>query len=322
MSRVAVVGAGIAGLAAARALHDRGHEVVVFERSPVVGGRVGTRMAANIELPSRGSVDLAFDHGAQYFTVRDPRFSEVVAYWQRDRIVANWNARIVTFDGEGWEEVAKGTARYVGVPGMQAIAARMAEGLDVQLGSRINSIASLAGFDRIILAVPAAQALPLLTNTPLHEKVAAVSMKPCWCVMAAFDERVRTRFDAAFISGSPLGWVSRNSSKPASPKRSDGGDIDAWVLHASAEWSSAHMDDPSDAVGPFLLGAFSDLVPAGLPKVFHVATHRWRYATADPGLAVGAMHDPAGRISVCGDWCSGPRVENAYLSGLDAARTF
>lgn len=314
MSRVAVVGAGIAGLSAARALHDRGSEVVVFERSPVVGGRVATRVAANIELPSRGSIDLAFDHGAQYFTVRDPRFSEVVAYWQRDRIVANWNARIVTFDGEGWEDVAEGTARYVGVPGMQAIAAYMAQGLDVRLGSRVESLASLSGFDRIILAVPADQALPLLADTPLKEKVAAVSMKPCWCVMAAFEERVRTRFDAAFISGSPLGWVARNSSKPASR------DVDAWVLHATAEWSAAHIDDPADTVGPFLLGAFTDLVPAGLPKVFHVATHRWRYATADPGLGVGALHDPAGRISVCGDWCSGQRIENAFLSGLDAAR--
>lgn len=318
MSRVAVVGAGIAGLSAARVFRDRGHEVVVFERSPAVGGRVATRMAPNIELPSRGSIDLAFDHGAQYFTVRDPGFSEVVAHWQRDRIVANWNPRIVTFDGEGWEEVAEGTVRYVGVPGMQAIVARMAEGLDVRLGSRIGSIASLAGFDRIILAVPSDQAVPLLAGTSLQERVAAVSMKPCWCVMAAFEERVRTRFDAAFISGSPLGWVARNSSKPASPMRSEGGDVDAWVLHATAEWSRAHVDDPSDAVGPFLLGAFSDLVPAGLPKVFHVATHRWRYATADPSLAVGALHDPAGRISVCGDWCSGPRIENAYLSGLQA----
>ena len=93
----------------------------------------------------------------------------------------------------------------------------------------------------------------------------------------------------------------------------------AWVLHATAEWSRAHLDDAPDVVGPFLLGAFNDLVSAGLPKVFHVATYRWRYATADPGLAVGALHDHARKISVCGDWCSGPRIENAYLSGLAAA---
>jgi len=305
--------------------------VVVFERLPVAGGRVATRIAGNIELPAAGSVDLSFDHGAQYFTVRDTRFSEVVAYWQRDRIVAPWNARIVCFDGEGWEEVPDGTARYVGVPGMQAIAARLAEGLDIRFGSRIESLSTLTGFDRVIVAVPADQAVPLLEGAPaLAARAAAVKMLPCWAVMAAFEDRVRARFDAAFVSGSPLGWVARNSSKPASPKRSEGGPargdagaardrVDTWVLHATTAWSAAHADDPPDAVAPFLLEAFHDLVHAGLPRVFHFAAHRWRHAIADPGLAAGAMHDRARGISVCGDWCSGPRIENAFLSGLEAA---
>ncbi len=323
-ARVAVIGAGIAGLAAARALRDRGDDVVVFERSAVAGGRLATRIASNIELPSRGSIDLSFDHGAQYFTVRDTRFSEVVAYWQRDRIVAPWHARIVSFDGEGWEDVPEGTGRYVGVPGMQAIAAHLAEGLDIRFGSRIESIASLAGFDRVIVAVPSDQAVPLLNGAPeLAARAASVKMRPCWAVMAAFEDRVPARFDAAFVLGSALGWIARNASKPAAPKRSEGGSrrdrVETWVLHATAEWSAAHVDDRPDAVAPFLLEAFHDLVRAGLPRVFHVAAHRWRYAIANPGLAVGALHDHARKISVCGDWCSGPRLENAFLSGVEAA---
>ena len=32
--------------------------------------------------------------------------------------------------------------------------------------------------------------------------------------MAAFEERVTARFDAAFVNGSALGWIARNTSKP------------------------------------------------------------------------------------------------------------
>ncbi len=137
-------------------------------------------------------------------------------------------------------------------------------------------------------------------------------MKPCWAVLVAFEETVRTRFDAAFVSGSPLGWIARNQSKP---RRAE---AESWVLHATTDWSLAHLDEQADTVGPFLLGAFEDLVPAGVPKPCYLMAHRWRYAVADPPLAIGALQVPGSRIVVCGDWCAGPRVEDAFLSGCAA----
>ena len=135
-------------------------------------------------------------------------------------------------------------------------------------------------------------------------------MKPNWTVMAAFEERVAARFDAAFVNGSALGWIARNTSKPKRNWK-----IDCWVLQASSGWSQAHADDQPDDVGAFLMEAFEDLIPAGLPKAFYATVHRWRYATADPPLAVGAIHDAESRITLCGDWCKGSRIEDAYLSG-------
>ena len=62
---IAIIGAGIAGITAARTLANAGHHVQVFEKSRGPGGRMSTRES------NFGT----FDHGAQYFTVRDPRFS-------------------------------------------------------------------------------------------------------------------------------------------------------------------------------------------------------------------------------------------------------
>ncbi len=307
--RVAVVGAGIAGLSAARALVDRSHIVKVFERNRVAGGRVATRTLGAIELPRGLSGEVAFDHGAQYFTVLDRRFSELAAEWERDRVIAKWTGRIVSFDGEGWEDIDESTSRYVGTPGMSAIANSLAAGLDIEYGTQIESLAPLLNdFDRVIVALPAERARALVANVP------AVTMKPNWTVMAAFEERVAARFDAAFVNGSALGWIARNTSKPKRNWK-----IDCWVLQATTAWSQAHADDRQDDVGAFLMEAFDDLIPAGLPKAFFATVHRWRHATADPPLAVGAIHDAGSRITLCGDWCAGSRIEDAYLSGLAAA---
>lgn len=315
---IAIIGAGLAGLSAANALQRAGHRVAVLERARGPGGRVATRQIRGIEMP-RGlsGAALTFDHGAQYLTVRDPRFAPVVDQWEQDRIVARWNGRIVSFDDEGWEDIEEGMARYVGIPGMSNIAAALAGGLKVAYEQRVESLAPILDtFDHVVVAVPADQAALLTAPIPaLAARIAPVVMRPCWTVMAAFEERVAARFDAAFVTGNALGWIARNTSKPKRDWK-----IDAWVLQATTAWSQAHLDDEPDRVGAFLMEAFEDLVRAGLPRAFYATVHRWRYATADPPLAVGAIHDAASRVTVCGDWCLGSRVEDAYLSGLAASQ--
>ena len=314
--RIAIVGAGMAGLAAARALTDRGHLTTVFERARVPGGRVATRSIQALELPKGLSGEVAFDHGAQYFTVRDDRFSELAAEWERDKVIAKWTGRIVSFDGEGWQDLESETSRYVGTPGMSAIAAALARGLDIAYDTKIDSLDSLRkDFDRVIVALPADQARKLIADVPaLAGRMSSVTMQPNWTVMAAFEERVAARFDAAFVHGSPLGWIARNTSKPKRNWK-----IDCWVMQATSGWSRGHFDDRPEDVGSFLMEAFEDLIPAGLPRAFYATVHRWRYAAADPPLAVGAIHDEASRVTLCGDWCRGSRIEDAYLSGIKAA---
>jgi renalase len=325
--RILVIGGGVAGLTAAGRLRTAGHDLVVVDKGRVPGGRVSTRRVTG----GAGATGLLqFDHGAQYVTAREDTFAEEVARWAAAGIVKPWRGRLASFDSEGREAVEDTVTRWVGVPSMSAIGRHLAEGLDVRTSTRVNTLTRddrsgawhatvatgdiVSPFDAVVVATPAPQAVDLLGDAPrLAAEAGAVHMHPCWAVLVAFEAPVPVRFDGAFVLHSPLGWVARDGSKPKRAR------VESWVLHASAAWSAAHLTDQPDTVGPFLLNAFADLVPARLPLPVHLSVHRWRYASADPPIAKGMLVDHPLRIAVCGDWCVGNRVESASLSGCAAA---
>jgi renalase len=329
---ILVVGAGLAGLTAARAAVEHGQRVRVLERSGAPGGRLATRRVLDGDADRPEHSTLEFDHGAQYFTVRDARFAAEVEAWQKARVAQVWHGKLAAFDSEGREAVEDDTTRWVGVPGMSAIARHLARGLDVTCNARVEALerhgeqAGLTWFarlhtgerqgpyDAVVVAVPAPQALPLVVaSSALIDRVSRVRMHPCWAALVAFADRVHAPFDGAFATSSPLGWFARNRSKPQR------GLAETWVLHANAGWSASHLADDPGAVSAFLLNAFADLVRAPLPLPVHLSAHRWGFAAADPCLNVGALVDREQRLVVCGDWCLGNRAEAAYLSGRAAA---
>ena len=110
--------------------------------------------------------------------------------------------------------------------------------------------------------------------------------------------------------GSPLSWIARNDSKPG---RGSAGE--AWVLHASPEWSSQYIDEEAEKVLPKMINAFWQATGAQRRATSYAAGHKWRYAIPPEPLDSPCLFDPQLRIGACGDWCGGPRVEGAFLSG-------
>jgi len=316
---VAVIGAGLSGLACARSLFDAGIRVQVFDKSRGPGGRMATRRQG----------DLRFDHGAQYFTVRDPRFRRRVEAWQSDGVVARWPGKLaVVRDGEiSFKDDS--TERWVGVPGMSAICGRLANGLDVTYGSRVVQLERRDGrwrletadgteagrFDAVVVSAPAPQTAALLAVPAAHmaERAAEVDMAPCWAAMVSFPDTLALDFDGAFCEDSPLGWISRNNTKPGRPPD------ESWILHATPDWSREHLDLDQDVAAQWLVDAFYDAVGRRLPRPTSLTAHRWRFALPENPLSEPCLFDPDLALAACGDWAGGPRVEGAFLSGCAAA---
>jgi hypothetical protein len=176
--------------------------------------------------------------------------------------------------------------------------------------------AVLGEADVVIAALPAPGAARLLApHAPaLAARADAAVMQPCWATMVVFDGAVDAPWDGAFVNDDPvLAWAVRDGSKPHRPEPH------AWVLHGTRAWSGAHDAAAPDTVRDAMLGAFATLVGAPLPPVLEATAHRWRHALPDPVLAEDALHDPTLGLGACGDWCGGPRVEGALLSGIAAA---
>jgi predicted NAD/FAD-dependent oxidoreductase len=173
----------------------------------------------------------------------------------------------------------------------------------------------LGSFDTLVVAAPAPQAAKLLADAPvLAAKAGKVPMSGCWAIMLAFEEPIPVSYDGAFVRDSKLSWVARNSSKPGRES-----DVDCWVGHASPEWSERHMEDSPAEVLTKLTRAFSESAGTRPQTPVHAEAHRWRHAFPPEPLPDRCLFDDDLVVGVCGDWCSGPRVEGAFLSGMSVA---
>ena len=304
---VSVIGSGFSGLACARELARAGLQPRVFEYQRAAGGRLATRRYEAA----------AFDHGAQYVTVSDPGFRQLVESAQAAGVVDRWQPK--------WPggERSNGDC-WVGTPGMSSLPRWLAQDLDVEYGARIIRLerdrrgwilvddrgSAHADFDVVVLALPApAAAMLAAPHTALAERVHAVSMAPCWAVMVAFEQPLTGVPDAAFGDDPMLAWFARDGSKPGR------GMPDAWVLHAGADWSRTEFEQPAARIQHALLERFSERIGRDLPPITLADCHRWRYARVQRPLGEPYLWDRAAGIGFCGDWCLDARAEAAWLSG-------
>jgi renalase len=338
---IAIIGAGMAGIACARTLLQAGHRVQVFEAQGAAGGRMATHQTPF------GS----FDAGAQYFTVRDERFA--LALQTVPGLCRPWSANTVrVLDAQGRVAAASlppAEPHLLPVPGMDTLVQRWAAPLQTLTGAQLHlhtrvlrlerdstgrwqlytvnanngKPQATKAFDVVLLATPAAVSQALLQGCEpaqaTAQAMASVRVAPCWTLMAAFPQAMQPglgslgpQWNAARSTHHRIAWVARESSKPG---RSS---VERWTVQASAKWSAEHLDDTPARVQAKLLKAFSEVTGIRADPT-HAEVRRWADAQTQTPLGRSHLWDAQAGLGACGDWCLGHRVENAFVSGLELA---
>lgn len=319
---VLVVGAGVAGLAAARTLIGRGLGVTVIDKGRGLGGRLATR---------RLGEGASFDHGAALFTPVSVGFRRRLEAWEADGLVERTAAGEPTFRPRGPST---------------SLAKSLASGLDVRLGAKGVALArdgsgfALALEDgatvrgaAAVVTPPVPQSLELLARGELLGRVPSA-------LRSALEG---VRYEPAFVL---LVRLSRRASLPPSGvvEPRDGGPVSRIVenardggpsrlsVYARGSWAGERLDAAGEEVAAALESAAAGIAGFGASDVLARDLKRWRFARATAsvpeeaplaeidgaplvlaGDAFGA--EGAGRPPLSGN----TGLERAFLSGLAAA---
>lgn len=316
LPRLVVVGAGLAGLTAARALRDR-FDVVLLDKGRGVGGRMATRRIGEATL----------DHGAQFFTTHTAEFAAIVDEWTAAGVAEPWfHGRI----GPHGVVDPDGHTRYRGVASMNAVAQHLAVGLDVRRSTAVTAVerhgerwrvrtdSESFDADAVLMTPPVPQSLALLTAGGVtlapHDLAAleAITYEPCLALLVALDGPAGLPEPGAIDpADGPIDWMADNQRKGVSA-------TSAVTIHATAEFSRRHWATPDEELCELLLAAAglaaAPLVEGGLQ------VQRWRYARpveVHPARCLAA--EGLAGLVFAGDAFGGAKVEGAVLSGRAAA---
>jgi hypothetical protein len=307
---VLIVGAGLAGLSAARVLRERGLDVHLIDKGRSPGGRLATRRIGE------GRADT----GAQFFTVRDPDFGEDVAGWHERGWVSVWSY--------GWGAAQNGHPRYRATGGFATLARRLAEPLSLTLDRRVTRFHRMAGgwevetddgvrqaTQALIVTAPVPQAIGLLEASDLAAPAAlrAVHYAPCLAGLFQIDGGTGLPKPGVLQQVSErISWVCDNQQKGISPEAC------LLTVHASPGFSVEAQAWTDDAALAALWGEIEPLC-AGARRLDQ-QLKRWRYAQTIqpyPARAVCLVADPP--LVLAGDGFGEARIEGAARSGRAAA---
>jgi renalase len=329
--RLAIVGAGLAGLTCAKQLQDAGYRPIVFDKARGIGGRATTRRLEKTFI----------DRGLPYLQNQGELTQVAIARLQQAHLLQPWGEQFYTLSPNR-ELIATPEAKGYSPPeGINAIAKFLADTLDIRRHHRVTRLSPTAEgtwqlhfnettdsvqVQTVVLAIPAPQALSLLeplAPTPLSSdflsKLQAVEFNPCITVAAGYSvlhphnwpwQAVKIEQDAQ------LEWVIENSSKCNDAVQP------TFIFQSTPQFARDYLDAAAlEAVAQSLLSRAAQLLLPWFEKPEWSVIHRWRYArTLRPLNRPCLVATESPPLVCCGDWCLGDRVEDALQSGVAAAR--
>ena len=297
--KTAIIGAGMAGITAARSLITTGHDVQIFEKSRGSGGRLASKRS------DMGRVNL----GAQAFSTADPLFLDELNSWQQ----AGWVERCTT-DSSYW----------TGTPYMSALTRNLLGDINTNFACEIRALSHNSNgwllhdqqarthgpFQYLIVAIPAPQAEILLANCApeLAEQAACVDMQPIWMVALGFKQPIALTNNLELLSNEAIAEVIHTPQSADHP-------MQTLMLRANKKWTKEHILDDRQHVIAALTESLAALLDHPLPTADSVFAHRWLYALGAMPIASTLLADAQRGLYIAGDWCGYGDVYSAWHSG-------
>lgn len=329
--KIAIIGAGIAGLAAGRELANAGHEVVVFEKSNGYGGRLATRYAGK-------GLDVKLDHGISYLEARTPAFQKFIVELMDRDLIKEWRGDFIHRDANGNESLSdKDHPFYVAPKGLNSVGKYLSRYMDVRRGSKVSGLTHIGedrrkkrtwmlnfptseteGVDAVIIGTPSKQAYAILNTTideidtlKLVREIDEVEYHPQFSLIAGYGDTKLPEWNAMQCDDNVISWISNETTKRETGES-------ALVIHSSYDFAHKNMEEDPQKVQDMMLDKLSEILGgwAGLPEWCQL--QRWRYSRVINSLDHDFMEiDGKGSpLALVGSYMNGKDVESAYLSGI------
>lgn len=346
---LAIVGAGLSGLAAAYVLRDTDADVTLFEKSRGVSGRAATR--------GRGQV--RYDHGANHFKIKTDRFGSLVREQLPTDDLVEITGDVWTFEEDGrlqeGDPEKNAEAKWTYRDGVSRLGKHLAEaaGAEIQTETRVTLLArngddgnawTLADaegrehgpFEAVLLTPPAPQTADLLKagrlgddalQKHLTEALAPVSYRTQLTLVLAYRRRVE-RPDGCYAllntdGAHEIAWLGFEEEKPGHvPAPGSAGPAPESVLVAQMGpgWSRPRFRSGRGALVPEVTALVGELLDKDVSRPHWADKQGWRYALPEDAADAEALADGAeAGLFFAGDALAGRgRVGAAVESGLDA----
>ncbi|XP_059312287.1 uncharacterized protein LOC132063652 [Lycium ferocissimum] len=343
---VGIIGGGMSGLTCALYLEKRGIRSTVFDTGMHgLGGRMGTRMIDH--------QPLIFDHAAQFFTVTNPKFAELVDDWSKRGLVREWQGTIGELEvGGNFVPFPSSPPKYIGVNGMRPLADSLlsqtslvsvvrpcwVSGLEPFNGTwHLSEKGKPCGqFDAIVIAHNGKCANRLLASSGLPliaRQMKRLELSSIWALLAAFEDPLPTAlnadslpFEGAFVKGvESVSWMANNTKKLLG---SDSGP-QCWTFFSTATYAKQNKV-PQESIPTVTAEKVKEamledvekalgLSKSSLQRPFYTKLQLWGAALPTNTPGIPCIFDPRGRAGICGDWLLGSSLEAASISGIALA---
>lgn len=337
MGSIAIIGAGVSGLAAAHTLQDAGQEVTVFEKSHSPGGRATTRKRAGF----------IYDHGAQYIKPGHTLSSAWITERFASPDLIDIARPVWIFDHAG--QIQPGDpAQNVGPKwsyqkGLCTLPKLMAKQLNIRLGTQVVRLefksagwelfddeeTSLGSYERVLVAIPTPQASDLLERSTFDPALQTRSMdllqqasyRPLLSVMLGYRPTPRTRPYYALVNPDkqhPISWLAWEHAK--TPVRTPAG-TGLLLAQMAPDYSHEHRETPPAEIYQDLHRRLVELLEEELAQPIFSDLQHWRYALPDKQANAAELNTLTGSSGLffCGDGFVGGRVALALEHGIEVA---